>query len=591
MFYGDSMGYYVYLPATFIYHNLQDMDQLPPEDSLGAGIYSYVSEMKAVSVSLGEQHWVNQYTYGVALLEAPFFLAAHIYEKLLGQSATGYSSTYNNAIVFSSLIYTLLGLWLIFLVIKRKFGPVIAAITCTLILLGTNLFWFAFWQGGMSHTPLFFLYAALVYLTIKLHEQPKRKYFLLIGFIMGLITVIRPTDILVLLIPLLYNVYSKKTLQDKIKLIKANSRYIWLAVLIFFIPIIPQLLYWQITTGQLVYYSYGEQSFNWKHPKLIQGLFYFKNGWLPYAPVMLFALAGILMFRKNRQWLAVFFTLIPVYCYIIYSWWCYTYINGFGSRPMIHLYPLLAIPLASFTWLVARGNFVIKLAYGALCIFIISVIYSLCGLQTQFFFKSEVANAAYYMGMIYKDRLNYDNLVEMDVEELQPNEEKLVKIKTIARADFDDSLNNHFVPDPEDTGYAYHMWEGQEYTDEGIMLTYSKNEFKDAKWLKCSGRFMVTDYAEHIPHKLVCTITDGNGELIKWSGCGIDNKIGLVDSTCEHVNDKYTYMHYEYWIWSTIYFYTKIPCDIDENCTIKLTMWNQPKKQVFMDDFKIELYK
>lgn len=591
IYFGDSMGYYVYLPATFIYHNLQDMDWLPLEDSLGESVYKYVGEMKAYGLAIGQEHWVNQYTYGIALMEMPFFLGAHLYEKLLGKQASGYSMTYNNAIIFSSFFYALLGLWLVFLIIRRQFGVVNAAITVSLILLGTNLFWFTFWQGGMSHTPLFFLYALLIYLTIKVHETPRRKTFLLIGFVIGLVTVIRPTDLLTLLIPLLYNVYNKETLRQKLELIKKNASSILLAAIVFFLPIIPQLLYWKLTAGEFIYYSYGEQSFDWANPKIVEGLFYFKNGWLPYAPVMFFALAGIFLFAKTKKWAAVILTLLPAYIYIIYSWWCYNYINGFGSRPMIHLYPLLAIPLASFTAFVANRNAVIKLLYGAVCVFIAGVIYSLCGLQSQFMFKSEDANAPFYLGMIYKSKMNYENLLEYDLGEFQPDQDKLVKVTTLGVNDFDDTLSDHYVSDPEGPGYIYQMQHGEEYAPAELTVKYSNEVFNGAQWLRCSGRFMVTEYAKDKPHIFVLTVLNNNGDLIKWSGCKLDNKIGIADSSCEHAGGAYSYFHAEYWLWSDVYFYTRIPDNIEEGNTLRLNMWNISKEQIFMDDFKIELYR
>ncbi len=46
--------------------------------------------------------------------------------------------------------------------------------------------------------------------------------FIIMGFVCGLITLIRPTDVLCLLIPLLYNVYNKETIRKKVLFIKEN---------------------------------------------------------------------------------------------------------------------------------------------------------------------------------------------------------------------------------------------------------------------------------------------------------------------------------------------------------------------------------
>src|SRR6185436_6603820 len=88
-----------------------------------------------------------------------------------------------------------------------------------------------------------------------------------------------------------------------------------------------------------------------------EGLFFPKNGWLVYSPLMACSIAGMFFYSRIKKWAWCLWLIFPAYVYIIYSWYCYTYINGLGSRPMIHLYPLLAIPMTafiSFLWSKAR---------------------------------------------------------------------------------------------------------------------------------------------------------------------------------------------------------------------------------------------
>lgn len=591
MFHGDAMGYYAYLPATFIYNNVKDMNALPVDVDIKEGARIYLNNVKTASVKASLKHTVNQYTYGIALIELPFFTIAHLYEKAAGLPATGYSNTYNNIIVFGTLVYALLGLLLVYLTVRELYSHVIAFLTVVLIVLATHFFWFMFGQAGMSHIPLFFLYALLVYLTVRVHKRPKLLYFMTIGFVAGLITVIRPTDIVCLLIPLLYNVYNKETFNNKTTFIKSNLKPITWATLVFIIPIIPQLIYWQQTTGQLVFYSYGEQSFNWTSPKIIQGLFHFNNGWLPYAPVMIFALVGLLWYKQYRQWLVCLLVLLPVYIYIIYSWYCYNYINGLGSRPMIHMYPVLAIPLAAFLQYLSKKSIVVKTAFALLCVFFMASIFSLSMLMAQFKFRSEDANAQFYWGMLFKKNLSYKNLLEYDLAEFMPEENELTNLGTLATKDYNDSLSNHYVADPEGAGYVYHMWLGQEYNPEGIKLIYDKEKFKGARWLKCSGRFMYTTFENYAPRIFVLSFKDSNGEIIKWSGCKIENKVGFADSSCQHSEDEIMYLHEEKWLWGDVYFYTRIPKNIKDGDKVELDMWNMSGEDVFFDDFKIELFK
>lgn len=591
--YGDAMGYYSYLPATFIYHNLQDMETLPPDKNLGHNVYTYLREAKEVSIKQGDEHLVVQYTYGVALMEAPFFFIAHIYAKVTGQPADGYSNVYHVMLIFAHMLYVLLGCILIYKILRRYYTHTASILTIALIMLGTNLFWFTFRQQGMSHTPLFFLYALLMYITMLLHTHPKRYHFLLLGLIIGIITVMRPTDIICLIIPLLYGVYNKETLRNKITLIKENSASIALAAVIFVIPIIPQMLFWHLTTGKYIYYSYGTQSFNWSHPEIIKGLFSFGNGFFPYAPVMIFAVAGLFIMRNTRNWTGVFLLLLPAYIYIIYSWYCYNYINGLGSRPMIHLYPLLAIPLGAFVQYILRRGIAVKILFAGISVFFILIMLNFSRLQAQNKYMSDEANFQFYTGMMLSSKMTYNNLVEYNIGEFQPDENDLVKIGTLAEQDFNDSTRINYVPDTTTgEGYFFHMFYGEEYFPDGIGIDvpYKKEDFKDAIWIKCSGRFMYPSYASNSKRIFVFGILDENNSYIKWKGCLIDNKIGIADGSSPYANDIHL-EHYDYKTWGYVYFFTKIPNGLKEGDKIVLNMWNVAIEEMYMDDFKLELYK
>lgn len=592
--YGDAVGYYLYLPATFVYHNLQDMDQLPESDSLGKYVHTYVREAKAASLAkTNEKHWVDQYTYGIALMELPFWTGAHAYELLAGKPAKGYGAVYKAAIIAGNILYVLLALLLIYRVLRNYFEHIPSVLTVGLLLLSTNLFWFTFRQFGMSHVPLLFLYALLIFLTIRIHKRPSLLSFMLMGLVAGIITVIRPTDIVCLLIPFLFGVYNKQTLLNKWSFIRQHRKDVLIAIVCFTVPIIPQLLYWHLTTGHYIYYSYHEQTFNWTEPiQIVKGLFYFGNGFFPYAPVMVFAIAGIFLFRYTRPWITVMATLLPLYIYIIYSWYCYNYINGFGSRPMIHMFPLLAIPLGAFVQYVSKKGPVLRVLFAIYCIFFTVVILNLSRLQTENKYFSDRANMQLYTGMMLKSNLTYRDLVAYDVFEYQPDETKLQKIKTIAVQDFNDSIGNHYSPGiTSEPGYVYNLWQGEEYFPDGIEVVYDKKTFGDAKWVRCSGDFMYPTYSSLGLRIFVFGIINEQGDYIKWMGCSIENKIGITDSSCEHIGDNMHIDHFEYNKWGNIYFYARIPRDIKDGDKLVLNIWNMSKGQTYMDNFRLELYK
>ena len=79
-FYGDSLGYYLYLPSTLIHHNLKNIESLPTDKGIDPSIFFYSSNIPNLNPKSPTGFYVNQYWYGVALMELPFFAVAHTYE-------------------------------------------------------------------------------------------------------------------------------------------------------------------------------------------------------------------------------------------------------------------------------------------------------------------------------------------------------------------------------------------------------------------------------------------------------------------------------------------------------------------------------
>ncbi len=580
-FYGDALGYYLYLPSTFIYHNLPNPDHLPQNKEIPIGIYTYVNQMKELKIPTGNT--VDQYTYGVALMELPFFAMAHAWEKLNHLPANGYSINYFRLIKLSSMFYALLGLILVYKILRKYFDENTSLLTSLALFIATNLFWFSVHQAGMSHIPIFFLYALLIYLSIRIHEERKVWQFIVAGFCAGLITIIRPSDILCLLIPLLYNVYNRETIVEKFTFINSNFSKLLVFSLAFIIPLLPQLIYWKMVTGKYLFYSYGDQGFHWRHPKIIEGLFYFSNGWLPYSPILIFALIGLFFFKSIKKWQWSILAILPVYIYIIYSWWCYRYINGLGSRPMIHLYPLLAFPLAAFIQYLGRGNLLIKTSAFALFLFFISVNLCLSIQQIEGVIWSEESNGPFTLQMLYRTQLKYDDLVVNDIEEFQPDTTHLVKVATLGEESYNDSLSAHFVID---TGagrkYVYHTLD-LEITNI-FVFPYHKDVFKDATWIKCSGDFMYPQSPGYEKHKLVLDI-----DKRMWKGCRIENKIlgRAMDTSKIKFNLDYSQPNH----WGHISFFTRIPKTMQEGDIMKLFLWSTGRTDLYMKNVKLEIFR
>lgn len=232
-------------------------------------------------------------------------------------------------------------------------GDFAASTTLVALAFGTNLFFYSSFAGGMSHPFLFFLCALLIERTDRWYAAPSLPSALLIGLCLGLATLARPTSAMLALIPLCWNVRAGGS-----GLLRMYGRHLVRAVLITCCCLVPQLLYWKVTTGSFLFWSYGTETFDFSRPHITEGLFSFRKGWFVYTPLALVALASVVLLRRDawfRSYLSMLLCFFLPFLFITFSWDPWWYGGSFGSRPMIDTLPLLALPLAilareALTW-------------------------------------------------------------------------------------------------------------------------------------------------------------------------------------------------------------------------------------------------
>ncbi|MDD4425682.1 MAG: glycosyltransferase family 39 protein, partial [Mariniphaga sp.] len=292
----DVISYYAYLPATFIFHDLSfDFINDLPEDFEGTIWVQTAPNGKSIL----------RMTMGMSILWIPFFLLAHLVAHLLGVSTLGYSWPYSLSIFVAALFYMAVGLYYLRKILLRYFSDVVAAITLALVILATNLMYYVITEPGMTHVYNFSLITAFVWFSVKWIEKPTVKYTLVLGFLAGLITLIRPVNVLVLVFPAFIGIASWRDFKDRLAI---HWKKIVLAGFIAFLVFVPQMVYWKLQTGQFVFNSYMDQGkFFFLKPHILNGLFSYRKGWLVYTPVMALAFVGLIWMKRKAGEL-----LIPV---------------------------------------------------------------------------------------------------------------------------------------------------------------------------------------------------------------------------------------------------------------------------------------
>ncbi len=383
--YWDTLSYYSYLPATFIYKDLS-LKFIDEDNSFFSNkFWPEITENKT---------YVIRTSMGMAILYLPFFTIAHVVSKPMGFPADGFSMPYHVSLAFSGIFYLTIGLFFLRKLLLRYYKDHITALTIFIVVFATNLFFYTSVTATMSHSFNFALISIFMWCSVVFLKKPSFSGSFSTGLLFGIITLVRPSNVIIILIPLLYGIRSYKDFIARIFFFLKNYRYTFIIITLTILIWLPQMFYWKSLTGSWLYNSYGSHSrFFWLEPMLREGLFGFRKGWLIYTPVMIFAIAGFLFIKKNAgDWLIVIPVITVLAIYIILSWWCWWYGGGFGMRPMIDYYPLLSIPLAAFiTFLYNEKKLLLK--YSLIIAFALSA-----GLGLFHFQK-------YYHGSIHWDSM------------------------------------------------------------------------------------------------------------------------------------------------------------------------------------------
>ncbi len=343
----DAISYYAYLPATFIYHDLS----LSFVDNY-RGPHKFIAWPERSPTG----RYVIKTSMGLSMLWTPFFLAGHVTALISGSDAGGYSPPYKFFLLVAALLFLTMGLIYLRRILLEHAPDVITALVIAAFVVGTNLYWYTLYQGTMSHVYSFALISAFIWYSMKWHDTSRvvsgenRMWpAARLGLLLGLITLIRPTNIIILIFFLLYGVTSARQLRTRAADLISDYRHLAVIALMALVVWIPQMLYWKEMTGQWLYFSYGsDERFFFADPAIIKGLFSWRKGLFVYTPLMIFAFAGIIALWKHRSPYALPVTIfVPLNIYIIFSWWCWWYGGGFGQRAFIDSYALMAVATAS----------------------------------------------------------------------------------------------------------------------------------------------------------------------------------------------------------------------------------------------------
>jgi hypothetical protein len=340
-FNADVMNYYSYLPATFC----------------NGGSFDFHFGADSLYLPFGPKGtFVPKCTYGMAAMYAPFFALG--YKVALNQqdNPDGFSEPFATCVRWGSIFYVLCGMLFLRAFLLRYFNELITTLVLSAVLFGSMLFNYTFVQSELTHGYLFALFCAFLWLTAKWHEKPTYLRSFFIALVMGLVSLIRPTEVYIFLFFLLWEVKSMADVKVKWHLFTGKFAHFILMGVVMLLMWVPQALYWKAHAGSYYYYPYMEERFFWSDPQLFNILFSYRKGWITYTPIVLLAFAGLFVRRWDlplSRGSVLFVTLLTLY--ILSCWWDWSFGGCFGARAFCQHIAFLSIPMAVFMRFVLYG--------------------------------------------------------------------------------------------------------------------------------------------------------------------------------------------------------------------------------------------
>ena len=216
----DVSGYYMYLPAAFIYQDLKEVKFL---DDVIRDYRPTSDPYQAFTHESGNR--VMKYSLGQSVMYLPFFAVAHGWASLSeAYPADGFSHPYQFMISLGSLMVSFLGLYWLMVLLRYYFREEAVALTLLCIAFGTNYLNYSAIDGAMTHNNVFTLYALLLLTTHRFYAKACWQRALLIGGCIGLMALTRPTEIIAALLPILWGLdLTKKGAIQELSLIHISE--------------------------------------------------------------------------------------------------------------------------------------------------------------------------------------------------------------------------------------------------------------------------------------------------------------------------------------------------------------------------------
>ncbi len=568
---GDGRGYYAYLPVVFMHQSLDFSEIARIEQSGGNKLTN-----KHYYLKQGEK-LINKYTAGTALLILPFFLFSWLLSLICGLDVNGYSIIFQYGVLLASVFYAWLGLVFTSKILLRiGFRKMRALLSCILILLGSNLFFYTFLHPSTSHVYSFSMMAVFLYYLLQFFQRNRLSDLLFTSMALGLSVLIRPFNFLGIFL-VFFLADNLSGILRKVRESLMCSKKLTIALIPFLSVISIQLCINLIQSGQLFQWSYKNEGFYFDNPQILNVWFSFRKGLFIYTPLILISLLGLIPLYRQSRFRALsalfFFLLIS---YFISSWWNWYYGDSFGMRPYIDYYPFFAILLA---YLISslKGWFLRGIGIVLFSLIIFLNLFQTWQYQNSILHHADMDKEKYCY-VFLKTGEEYRNILGDGPESIY-REKDLKKLATYTNA-FSQQKQHWRVKET-----ALDITEKQ--ISDTICLFNNKIEFGctlsliasdlpeilDSYFVECSFELMEIDTNASSGAFLVASVTSSSGEKRFYKSFRIKQ---VPDRQTRQLEQKL--------------FKFKLEEILHADDVIKIYIWNPDKNKFYIDDMQLNFY-
>ena len=357
----DGYSYYLYLPSTFIYHDLTL--NAVARDWYDGSFPPFAAIRRWPSTG----RWLDAVPIGVAAMMLPFFVVADGLTSWSNFPRDGFSFYYQHAAGLAGLTYALVGLALVRGLLRKHFGDAVVLATLVTLTFGTNLFHYATFDATFSHAFSFCLVAAWMVLIERWREQPSTLRSIALGAVAAGIVLTRNVNAAFLLL------LPARCWRE----LWPRRRALALAAVVGAACLLPQAALYRFITGSWWVNSYGllGNSFDFTAPRVGSVLFSTQKGLFFWSPVLALAVVGALVARRWPSSLVAATALIfALQVYIVASWSEWQLGGSFGHRAFTDGFALVAPLLAStFDWAASRPRARLAIAMFATVTVLLSI--------------------------------------------------------------------------------------------------------------------------------------------------------------------------------------------------------------------------